>query len=115
MATRETRYCNAHFRKIKLASRQKYSRHTAEPTLLPEHGGASLVQRVRAGGRVGILVSVSADRGGRVGDPSWVIAGRIRSALKRPPLSLVTIYDAAGRVVGTMDPLTRVRTGVVAR
>lgn len=59
------------------------------------------------------------ERGVRVGfsagqlstDPRLALSFMLRRALRpRPPLAPVILYDAAGNRIGTMDPVTRVRT-----
>lgn len=69
----------------------------------------------RARPRTMRLFGVTASAGGIIGDPSHAIARDIRNALTRPASgSTVTVYDAAGRAVATIDPFTRKRTPLIA-
>ena len=52
----------------------------------------------------------SLSAGGVYDDPAHKIAKSIRSALTSPPRSSAcTVYDAAGKPIATIDPITRER------
>ena len=57
-----------------------------------------------------VLYGVTGFKGGMSSNPGNILAYKIRGALKRPPTSSVILYNAEGQRIGTMDPLTRVRT-----
>lgn len=56
-----------------------------------------------------LIVGVSGPQGGISSNPVNKIAYAIRSALSRPPLAPVIVYNAAGIQIGTINPLTRER------
>lgn len=78
-------------------------------------GGFAVTERVRGKTRTrvrAIIIGTVGPQGGMSGRPEDRLAWRIRNALRKPPIPPVTIYDAQGRPVATMDPLTRKRTSL---
>ena len=59
-----------------------------------------------------VRYGIGGPQGGMSADPAVSLAWQIRSALKRPPLGVVTILDAMGRPIATVDPVTRRRTAL---
>jgi hypothetical protein len=73
--------------------------------------GSFMVADRSASGRIsGVIVGTTGHQGGATADPARVVAWRIRNALAAPPLGVVTIYDAAGKAIATVNPVTRERT-----
>ncbi len=73
-------------------------------------GAFATADRSPSGRVSGVVVGVTGPKGGMAGDPATVISYRIRAALDpRVSYAPVTVTDAAGRVIATVDPLTRVR------
>lgn len=60
--------------------------------------------------RRSVVVGVTGPKGGMSGNPAEVIAYRIRMALRVSQRAPVILYDASGRRIGVMDPITRKRT-----
>ena len=65
----------------------------------------------RRGNVSGVLIGVTGPKGGMSADPVLSISYRIRAALNpQMQQAPIVIYDAVGRAVATVNPLTRVRT-----
>lgn len=64
----------------------------------------------KRGERKQLAIGVTETRGGILHDPAKGISYRIRAALTSKPIARVTIYDAAGKPIATMNPVTRERT-----
>ena len=54
-------------------------------------------------------VEISPDSGGLIRDPATEFSRAFRAAMNAPPPGLVIIYDAGGKAIATMDPVTRLR------
>lgn len=57
-----------------------------------------------------VLLGAIPTQSGVLHDPSRLLSYWIRGALKRPPIAPIIIYDATGRKIATVDPLTKRRT-----
>lgn len=79
---------------------------------VPGMGGGHIIDkepRVR-GRRATIRYGVTLTAGKIYADPRYHLAGMIKSALTKPVRSsIVTVYDASGNPIATIDPHTRER------
>ena len=74
------------------------------------NGDFSYIDRAPSGKKSGVVFGVTGPQGGISSNPAASVAWRIRNALAAPPIPPCIIYDAAGKAVATMDPITRQRT-----
>lgn len=82
---------------------------------LPSKGGTVYASAPMRRGRKYVVIGSTESRGLAYADPAVSVAWRIRHALNpRHATAPVTIYDASGKAIATMDPLTRVRTPLSA-
>lgn len=64
----------------------------------------------RAKGVFGVTQAATTDGG----DPTYKLAEMIQAALTKPPrFGIVTVYDANGKPIATIDPHTRERKPIV--
>jgi hypothetical protein len=111
-AAAPARLCAPHLRQWEKRRNLRRLIAEGEAKLLPEHGGATgtVYDMAKRRGRRQARVYASPNRHGATRDPASALAYRIRTALRGAPLGIVTVYDAAGRAIAQMDPVTRRRT-----
>lgn len=107
----------------KLGRANRVARERVLDQAVPEggiHPGTRLAHDPRGFGRYSwgdkrparfltVEVNQAVSGGGIIRDPATEFSKAFRAALQASPVAPVTIYDAAGKAIATMDPVTRYR------